>query len=352
MEYKAAPLVKNFLTENDLDETKKTIFFNLDEPDINIDEIFNYLINDWMEFIFNLPITTPIFFDLVENGRIHSYKATPEKINIIMNCLQTRNFDQIISGNPLSSDPPTQIDDIIHVSGFGIRVYPLTSNHTNNQRAGSFFNYIYKDELQQCFEKQLERYQTFSSLVDDKGHRKQELEDCCFVHSLKMSHQFQESTLNQIRLKIQNRYLPIKCIEEICNEFKIHLILHYLTEDRNRQILIGVKQDEASYTIEMNLYQKHYFIEEFTPFSCYYVKHFETVDECNYMKEYISQHNSFRKSRYFCRSSDFIRTLFKKNCFIPITYGHFMVLNTEFHRLQDSDSCDTTFILIKNTVPN
>ena len=155
-----------------------------------------------------------------------------------------------------------------------------------------------------------------------------------------MSHQFQESTLNQIRLKIQNRYLPIKCIEEICNEFKIHLILHYLTEDRNRQILIGVKQDEASYTIEMNLYQKHYFIEEFTPFSCYYVKHFETVDECNYMKEYISQHNSFRKSRYFCRSSDFIRTLFEKNCFIPITYGHFMVLNTEFHRLQDSDSCD------------
>ena len=126
MEYKAAPLVKNFLTENDLDETKKTIFFNLDEPDINIDEIFNYLINDWMEFIFNLPITTPIFFDLVENGRIHSYKATPEKINIIMNCLQTRNFDQIISGNPLSSDPPTQIDDIIHVSGFGIRVYPLS----------------------------------------------------------------------------------------------------------------------------------------------------------------------------------------------------------------------------------
>ena len=325
-------------------KTKKTIFFNLDDPEINIDVTFDYLINDWMNFIFNLPITTPIFFDLIQNGKMHSFKATPERLNIILKCLQTRNFDTIISGNPISSDAATDIDNFIHVSGIGIRVYPFHIN-SKNQWAGSFFNYIVKENIPQCFKEQLERYQIFQSLIDEKGHRRKELEDCCFVYSLKMSHQFQENILNQIRLKIQNRFLPIKCIEDICNEFKIHLILHYLSEERNRQIsvknkkFIGVKQDEATYLIEMNLFQNHYFIDEPTNISRYYLKHFETEDESNFNKEYDVYHHNYRKTRYFCKSSELIKTLFEKEYFIPITYGHYRVLNTEFHKLQDSDSC-------------
>ena len=346
VEYKDARKASIFLAPEDYDENKKTIFVNLDDPNLNIEETFNYLINDWMGFIFNLPVTTPIFFDLVQEGKKHSYKGTPEKISTILKCLQSRNFDEIISNNPISSDPPENFEGVSHVSGFGIRVYSSYPQHTNEQRAGSFFNYVYKENIPQCFKDQLMRYQIFSSLVDEKGQRKKELEDCCFVHSLKMSHQFQESTLNQIRLKIQNRFLPIKCVEEICNEFKIHLILHYLTEDRNRQIsskdkkFIGVEQEKATYFIEMNLYQKHYFIEEQTPISYYFLKNFEKEDESNYNKEYDFNHCIYRKTRRFCRSSDLIRTLFKKGYFIPITYGHFMVLNTEFHKLQDSDSCD------------
>ena len=303
MEYKDKPEISNFLSADDLEENKKSIFINLDDPEINIDETFNYLINDWMSFIFNLPITTPIFFDLVQNGKIHSFKATPERLKIILECLETRNFDEIISANPISSDPTMDIDNFIHVSGIGIRVYPFHIN-SKNQWAGSFFNYIAKENMPQCFKKQIERYQIFTSLVDEKGHCKKVLEDSCFVYALKMSHQFQESVLNQIRLKIQNRFLPIKCIEELCSEFKIHLILHYITEDRNRQIsaknkkYIGVNQEDATYSIEMNLFQNHYFIEEATPISCYYLKHFESEDESNYMKEYNPQNNNYRKSRF------------------------------------------------------
>ena len=80
MEYKDKPEISNFLSADDLEENKKSIFINLDDPEISIDGTFNYLINDWMSFIFNLPITTPIFFDLVQNGKIHSFKATPERL--------------------------------------------------------------------------------------------------------------------------------------------------------------------------------------------------------------------------------------------------------------------------------
>ena len=348
MNYKSIPQEQSFLSIEDMDERKKTLTLDLENPNVqnNLDETFDYVIKDWMGYFFQLPISTPIFFDLVQNGKLHSFKGTPERLNIILKCLQSRNFDEIISGNPISSDTPLNIDNVIHVSKFGIRVYPFKEIHTRNQRDGSFFNYILKENAPSCFKEQLKRYQIFTSLVNEKGFRKEELEDCCFVYALKVSNQFTEEILNQIRLKIQNRYLPIKCIEEICNEFKIHIILHYITEERNRQIspnnkkFIGVKQEEASYCLEMNLFQKHYFIEEPTPISCYFLKHFDTEDEQNYMKEFNPLRNNYRKARYFCRSSDLVKTLFEKEYFDPITYGHYMVLNTEFHKFQDSDSCD------------
>ena len=164
-----------------------------------------------------------------------------------------------------------------------------------------------------------------------------------------MSRQFSDSILNQIRfldlrIRIKNRYLPLKCIEEICLEFKIHIILNYLNEDRKRQIslgtkkYIGVKAEEASYNVEMNLYQKHYFIEEATPFSGYYINNIETESENNHMKEYDSKRNFYRTARCLLKSGELIKRLFEKDYFTPITYGHYMVLNTEFHKFQDSDS--------------
>ena len=68
----------------------------------------------------------------------------------------------------------------------------------------------------------------------------------------------------------------------------------------------------------MNLYRKHYFLEEETCFSKYYIKNIEQEQEINYNKEIHSIENgikNFRKSRTFCKSGDLIRILFKKNYF-------------------------------------
>ena len=274
MEYKNyAPASQYFLSDDDDDnyEHPQSIFFNLDdlEKKGTLNSTFDYLLKDWFnDFIVLLPITTPLFFDLIQNGKKHSYKATPEKLKTIINCLKTYNFDQIIYDNPISSDPPAN-PDFEHVSGFGIRVYPPKNyNYVYENRAGSFFNYLIKEGTPNCVVEQLKRYQIYYSLVNEKGERKEDLEDSCFVFALKMSQQFTEPILNQIRLRIKNRFLPLKCIEEICFEFKIHLILNYLNEDRKRQISlenkkhIGVNNEDAKYVVEMNLYQKHYFIEE------------------------------------------------------------------------------------------
>lgn len=104
-----------------------------------------------MERIYNLPITTPVFFDLIQNGKLHSYRATPEKNNIIIKCLQSRNFDEIISENPISSDSNLNINNIIHVSGFGIRIYSFVKPYKKYQnRAGSFFNIVSGERTPYC----------------------------------------------------------------------------------------------------------------------------------------------------------------------------------------------------------
>ena len=345
MQYKQVAATQNSFTPT-REEGNSSIFVDLEDPDTKayIDFEFDKVLKWMEENVFMSPVTIPIFFDLTKNGQRHSYKATPERIKVILQCLKTRNFDEILRhDNPFVSGDE-EIQEFTHVSNFGIRIYPTAQIKSNETRAGMFFNYLLKENAPQCIKDQLRRYQIYTSLVNGKGNRIDDLEDSCFVFALKMTGLFPETVLNQIRLRIQNRFLPYKCIEEICKEFKIHLILHYLTETRSRQItpsykkFIGVSTDVASFDIEMNLFNKHYFIEEITNLSCYYIKNINTEEENNYNKEFMKDSGRYRKARHFIKSGEFVKFLFENDFFEPITYGHYMVLNTEFHKFQDSNS--------------
>lgn len=65
MEYKADHNAQ-YLTNEDHNENRKTLYIDLEDPKVkaNIDTIFDYIINDWMGSIFELPVSTPIFFDM------------------------------------------------------------------------------------------------------------------------------------------------------------------------------------------------------------------------------------------------------------------------------------------------
>ena len=329
----------------DLSDPKK-FFVDLDKVVVRADitEVCKRILEEWFKPNFlNLPNGTPTFFELIENEQPHYYKATPERIQIILECLKNGEFDYIITGHSLRSGDPNE-QEFIHVSGFGARVYDFKVEG-GEKREGMFFNYVTKESVPQSIKDQLKRYQIFSSFVDETGKRIPELEDCCFVYALKMSNQFSESTLNQIRLRIRNRYQSIKSINEICKEFKIHLVCHYINDKRsekvgpNQQKFIGVKEEEAAFKVEMNLFQKHYFLEEKTPFSKYYINNFEKEEEDKFDKIY-HKGRGYQKANSFMKSSDLIRYLLDNDYFAPITYGHYMVLNTEFHKYQDYDSVD------------
>ena len=141
MDYKNIAAASQFFLTDEDNVQPKSIFFDIDKlkRNGNLNATYDYILKDWInDYIALLPITTPIFFDLIENGKKHSYKATPEKLNTIIKCLRTYNFDEILSETPISSDPPFN-PEFVKVSGFGIRVYPFNNILSYEKRAGSFF---------------------------------------------------------------------------------------------------------------------------------------------------------------------------------------------------------------------
>ena len=91
------------------------------------------------------------------------------------------------------------------------------------------------------------------SIVDSKNKCIEELDDCCFIDALKMTKLFTEDILNKMRLRIRNRCLSNKSVDELCREYKIHLKLHYFddeTTEGNKNKKIGCNYKDLSVLVK------------------------------------------------------------------------------------------------------
>lgn len=179
--------------------------------------------------------------------------------------------------------------------------------------------------------------------MNDKGKQRKKLDDCCFVYALEQTGCYDKVTLDKIRLRIQNGYLSQSSLNELCMEFGIHIKVTYIdesdsgknikktvksTNDGKRKNYMGVDEVEPSRTHQFNIFQKHYFIEEITGFSTYYIKHLSECDDDKRDKEWNVNH--WEKNRTYISSSNLVRELFKQDYFKPITFGQYRILNTVF----------------------
>ena len=198
---------------------------------------------------------------------------------------------------------------------------------------GGFFTYLIDDCVPDSIKNYLAKLQIFESLVDSSRHQKPELNDCCFVYALEQTGCYDNETLNQIRLRIQNRYLTQKCINELCLEFKIHLDLIFIDKNapegskkkskvrsqknKERKNYMGVENAAPERTHKMNVFEKHYFLEETTPISTYYIKNWRAIkDDTKFDKEFKTHKKKNKTYSYWTsnctkiKSSNLVRTLF------------------------------------------
>lgn len=203
-------------------------------------------------------------------------------------------------------------------------------------RGGSFFKYLLTDDVPSIVKEYLKRLQIFDTLLTKDGTRQRdELNDCCFVYALKQTGRFSDQVLDKIRLRVNSRYLSNGKVRIICEEFGINLRISYLYNTAHDKI-IEFKQNDTDEPINVCFHEKHYFIEEKTPFSHHYITHMNTLDE-SYADREPKNQKYYRKTRSYISSSQLVRALFDGNYLRQICYGDVTLLKTVFHNSVDKD---------------
>ena len=224
----------------------------------------------------------------------------------------------------------------------GVGIHPLNRlPNTNNQVIGSFFPFLVQN-VPGIMINYLRKLQIFDTLIID-GKQRKEFNDCCFIYALKQAG-VPETELNQIRCKILLRTQSVSKIDKICIEHYFHIILHCINDDQiinqNKKYVfrrkngsknyLGVKKDLAKKIIHLNIYKGHFFIEEKTIFSSYYINNFHNLNPKYYNKRFTDNHWKVCDKSHCISSNKLVRKLMENGYFIPITYGQFNIIKTDF----------------------
>ena len=325
-----------------LDDSPHNWYINFEELNNNGRLLLLPRLKKFFETIIaELPITGKFKVVFKVNGNYYTKPLSPSVFKKLMDNLIEQHFIFNIDEQPPEYFYEQGSMELPAWSLFSwLSIKEINKEGSYNDRGGSFFNYLVTNEVPVIVQQYLIKLQIFSSLVNKYGKQREELNDCCFIYALMQTNDYTPEELNNMRLRIQNRYLSQKSIASICEEFSINITLNYINDDaaydmRKRKVNNkGIKN--AKHNHVFNIYQNHYFIEEKTPFSTYYIKHLSTInDDAKSDKEFKQDH--WIKARYFITSSNLVRELFKSGYFREITYGESSVLSTVFYNEVNSD---------------
>ena len=313
-------------------------------------ECYYYIIKHIRKTFTNIPILHRFMLDYKENSQWSSKSLYPEHFQELRDKMRPdRSFSDIYYIYiPLeeSGGDSRNLPLFINLTGFGIRPVEPTPG-IRITTAGSFFPYlIKKNSLPKCVVDYLNKLQIFESLtLDNENKQRPELNDCCFVYALKQLRDpnddtkllFSDQILNKIRLRLKIRHQSQKILKEIAKEFHLNIIIHRYDFKNNNYIKskdLLCSCVNPIIEIHLNLIHNHYFIEEITPFTNSYITNLDQVpeDKINeYFDRRLKSGNWVRsESNRFIYSSNLVKTLYKLNYFIPITYGQFFILKTDF----------------------
>lgn len=326
--------------------------WNIDFSNMSVktrEAIFDMLNNYLSTTLGEMATTYKFEFAFKVNGSWRSKPLTPELYRKLRENFTQKTFiynamERDYSYTPNNFSNPEEWDVIDWTLFDAIGVKLINERKGEKQKKGGYFRYINKTDLD------LRRYQIFDKLykMNKKGKKKQrkELNDYCFVYALRQDG-FNNDDLNKLRARFCCRYQSPKNINLVCQEFKIHLIIHDLEYKSNHSLIrnqgkknpgqkgtyLGVPKEEAKYIVEMNLFKDHFFLEEPTPYTRDYIVHKyvnkEVVPEQCYNKRFNK--NCWyvtKEENRFMKSGALIKLLFDSDNFRPTTYNEESILNT------------------------
>ena len=145
----------------------------------------------------------------------------------------------------------------------------------NEKKEGAFFPYYHKTKLN------LERFQIspLTSLFEDVNINTELNNDNCLIYALKLLG-LPESKLNPIKNYVSNGNIPICKLKEICEGggFKIKLMTQRAKGDKEHKARI-IKYGTEGTEYNICCVEGHYFINEMTNYTAYYIKNYNKLKD-------------------------------------------------------------------------
>ena len=232
---------------------------------------------------------------------------------------------------------------------------------------GGFFPYKNTSHID------LKRYQIIEKQMfeEDKNKALEWMQECCFIYALKQTGKFSDEELNTMKLRITNRHLSRSAISRLCEEFHINLILHDIDDSRNEKNRLvrnskgmhdykcikgewkaiknkaggKVLGDTASTRyVEMNSYNHHYFIEERTDISSWYVDHIDEATD--------KQMHGWDKGNCFFTPKIYDRDKYKSKFLTSCHLVRKLMDKGKFEPLKNSDLVNVESLVLRNAMIN
>lgn len=143
----------------------------------------------------------------------------------------------------------------------------------NKRRQGAFFKYYIKDKFLSKFLK-LERYGIYNKF------NKNNLIEYCLIQSLNAHKLLTDSEINELKLIVNNRNIPLAKVKEICKKFNIFIRVNAFDPNsadtsKSKTITYGDKDSERKFYL--GLVDNHYFINEKINITAYALKNYKDL---------------------------------------------------------------------------
>jgi hypothetical protein len=206
-------------------------------------------------------------------------------------------------------------------------------------RQGAFFDYILKPEFAtHMMMNRLARCQIYDDITKAPAEF-----DNCFVCALILQGA-PDGMISELRTNIKSREVKDVEISALATQFEVCVQVADVVDGRpTDHRRYGVTSAEATKTYKLARYRNHYFINQPTEFTKYYIENIGKLPESKHdHRKHGDRSYSSKESKYFVNTAELIPMLYNQGYFRDMTYEEYARFPFIKYMLSDDDDLSYT----------
>lgn len=228
---------------------------------------------------------------------------------------KTNLYEETLN-EPYGSDTQDRVKNH-NISSINVKEFHRTGNHKS---IGAFFRYYNTTEID------LSKYGIYHNMQEANYTNN------CLIHTLIQSTTFSEEMINTIKLYCKRRETSLKTLHSIADEFGINFNIYRYRPDSEKIEKKSIHNIEYSITIDLSLYDNHWFLYEDVTLTKFFINHYHEIKET-----YDNVLDYQTVARYCKRTCKYVVRKDAKDCLNSLSLIHFMYKNNLFKKINMED---------------